>query len=216
MAHDSAEKLREALERRRSKNASPEGLQRIPFQLDMELADRAEATARQINQLEDWLDELHARAEERDPESVDDIRASGHDLSEVGQQIAETEAEVERLRAALEALLVEAKASELQLVFRRASADEYERLLIAAGGVKVETDAAATYAFHNSLVERCFLRAEFDGQDAEVGTWSDYVKSAELTFGELDPIRALVYAANKRGGNSIPFSSTPSKRTRRR
>ena len=44
-------------------------------------------------------------------------------------------------------------------------------------------------------------------------TWREFVEATALSFGELDPIRALVYASNRRGGNSVPFWSAPSRKT---
>lgn len=205
MTIDSAEKLRSALERRREK-ATTTGLQRIPFMLDTALADRVEDLARVYNQLQGRIDHLEEQSTE-EPEEGGDVRASGHDLSEAGAALESNRAELERVKAELEEAIAEAKADQVMLVFRRATADEYERILTQCGGAAVDGDETleAAYRFQGALVERCFLRLEVEGEDSGVKSWAEFVQSAELTFGELDPIRALVFANNKRGGNSVRF-----------
>lgn len=203
---DSAEKLRAALERRREKNAST-GLQRIPFMLDTALADKVEQLAGLHNQLQDRLARLEEQAAEDGHEDGADVRASGDDLTELGQAIATTSEELERVKQDLEDAVAKAKADQVMLVFRRATADEYESILSKSGGAAVDDDQTleAAYKFQTALVERCFLRLEVDGEDSGVTAWGEFVESAQLTFGELDPIRALVFANNKRGGNSVRF-----------
>src|SRR5690606_3303290 len=117
------------------------------------------------------------------------------------------------LTAELEQATERAREAVVQLVFRRADAEDYERLVIDAGGLGVDSDADASFKFHESLVAHCFVRVEIDGEDAHVGSWGDFRAAANLSFGEVDPIRSLVWAMNRRGGNSVPFSLAPSKQT---
>lgn len=206
---DSSAKLRQALERRRTKNASDEALNRIPFVLDTDLSDRVEQMARQVGAYEDYLVALQEQQSDAHAEGeTGDVRASGHDLSELGQQIADTEAKLAELRPELEAATDQVQQSTVQMCFRRVDAETYERLLIRAGGAAVDTDLAAITKFHDLLIEACFVRLEVDGEDAEM-TWAEFREQAGFTFGELDPIRSLVYAMNRRDGNSVPFSPKP-------
>lgn len=205
MTIDSAEKLRTALERRREKNTTT-GLQRIPFMLDTALADQVERLARMHNQIQDHIATLESHTAE-EPEEGADVRASGHDLSDTGVALDSARAELGRVKGELEQAIAAAKADQVTLVFRRATADEYERILSECGGSAVDSDETleAAYKFQGALAERCFLRLEIDGEDSGTRSWAEFVETAQLTFGELDPIRALVYANNKRGGNSVRF-----------
>lgn len=213
---DSSARFRQALERRREKAAGEESLRKIPFVLDQDLADAVDRVAKQHAAAEDYLAALEADKADRDAgeDSGADVRASGHDLSELGQAIDAATAEVERLKTQLADAVEAARDVVVDLVFRRADAEGYERKLIEAGGAAaVETDTAAAVRFQNALTAHCFVRVEMSGEDAGVKSWKDFVSATGMTFGELDPIRSLVYAMNKRGGNSIPFLLAPSKQT---
>ena len=210
MAIDSASKLRTALERRREKSATT-GLQRIPFMLDTDLADKVEELAGMYNKIQDHIARLEEQAadeglEEGYAERVD-VRASGHDLSDTGRALDEARAELSRIHGVLTDAVAEAKSNQVTLVFRRAESEEYEEILAAAGGSTVDTDESLKSAsrFQTMLVERCFLRLEIDGEDSGTATWAEFSKDAQLSFGEADPIRALVYANNRRGGNNVRF-----------
>lgn len=211
---DNSSALRDKLE---AKLAAAKGkretqqLQEIPFTLDEEIAERVEKYGREASALKDQIEALNEAIEEREDEG--DVRASGEDLSEDGKKLAELTAEFARVVADLEDATSEALNAQVTLVFRRASADEYEQMLKRAGGAAVDTDAEAALAFHNSLVERCFLHV-LDGDEKIEITWAEFEKSAGLTFGDKDPIRALVYANNRRSRVNIPFSSAPSRPTR--
>lgn len=210
---DSSARLRSVLEKRREKSTTTD-LKRIPLILDQSLADDVDQIARQRQAVEERLAYLQDAASERDPDDPSvDVRGSGHDVSAEGQAIAAAEAELERLTAELTAATEVAREAVVQLVFRRADAEDYERLIIAAGGLGVDSDADASFKFHESLAAHCFVRVEIGGEDAKVGTWADFRAVANLSFGEVDPIRSLVWAMNRRGGNSVPFSLAPSKQT---
>jgi len=207
MTIDSAEKLRTALERRRTKSSTT-GLQRIPFMLDTALADRVEQLVGLHNKWQDRIGQLEEDQSAVDePEDGADVRASGHDLTELGVSLETARTELARVKSQLEEAVAEAKADQVILVFRRATADEYEQILSKCGGAAVDSDETleSAYRFQGELAERCFLRLEIDGEDSGTQSWAAFVESAQLTFGEIDPIRALVYANNKRGGNSVRF-----------
>lgn len=205
MTIDSSEKLRAKLERRREKSATT-GLQRIPFMLDTDLADRVEQLAQAHNRLQAHIEQLEERRDFDEPEDGGDVRASGDDLTEIAVALDTSRTELARMKEALEVAVAEAKADQVTLVFRRAGSSEYEELLAKAGGSLVDSDETLEHAtrFQSMLVERCFLRVEAEGEDAGY-TWPQFVEETALTFGEVDPIRALVYANNRRGGNSVPF-----------
>lgn len=211
---DPSARLRRRLAERRER-ATTTDLQRIPFMLNQGLADRQELLARQHDRLGDQLAHLLDLDAERDPDDpTRDVRASGEDLSDTARRIATVEAELERVMAELEAVTAEVREDSVTLVFRRVDAGEYEQALVRAGGAAVDEDANAASRFHDLLLAKAFVRIELaGGEDSGVTTWAEFAAEAALTFGELDPIRALVYAANRRGGNSVPFSSTPSRRT---
>lgn len=208
---DSASTLRDKLERRRTK-AATEGLQRIPFMLDSDLADRVETHGKRVAALEDRLEELADAAAETDPDDPNaDKRASGHDLSPVAVETATLEAELATARDALQAAIDDAREDQVTLLFRRASADEYEQLVRKHGGAESGDDERD---FLNALTTRCFVAAEMNDGSREDIKWAEFVESAQLSMGELNPIRAMVFANNARGGNSVPFSSASSRRTR--
>lgn len=211
---DPSARLRQMLEKRREK-ATTTGLQRIPFVLDQTLSDDLEKVAAQreaVQERVDYLTDMHA---ERDPDDPSlDVRATGDDLSDDGQALAAAQDELDRLTEALEELTDAARQATVQLVFRRLPAAEYEAVLIRSGGPAIDTDMKAAARFYDALLAASFERVELaDGDDSGFGSWQDFAAAADLSFGELDPIRALVYANNRRGGNSIPFSSKPSSRT---
>ena len=210
---DPSARLRQMLESRREKSAA--AMQRIPFVLDQQISDDVERIANHRQRLEDRLAYLADVDAERDPEDpAADVRATGEDLSDIGQEIASTQAELERVAAELEQVVEAAKQATVYLLFRRLDAVEYERELIRAGGALVDTDAAASYKFHDALLAAAFTGVELaDGDDGGMRTWREFVEATSLSFGELDPIRALVYASNRRGGNSVPFWSAPSRKT---
>lgn len=202
---DSSARLRQALERRRQKAASDDSLHRIPFVLDQDLSDAVERIGRQHRAAEDYLLSLRDDLAESEAAGEDrDVRASGHDMSDLGQKIANAEAEVERLHAELTAVTAEAREAVVQLVFRRTDAETYERLLIKAGGAIVDTDVGAANRLHDLLLEACFVRIEHDGEDTGI-TWREFARDAGMSIGELDPIRVLVYSMNRRGANTVPF-----------
>ena len=209
---DSASALRDKLEARRIKNTTT-GLQRIPFMLDEDLAARVEQYGRQCAALEDRIDDLReaaAVAEGEDPET--DRRASGHDLSPVAAEVGHLEEELATAREALTAVVDEAREAQITLLFRRASADEYEQLIRKHGGASLKDDSPAERDFLNSLTDRCFVAVEMPDGSRESIQWAEFVESAQLSMGELAPIRALVFANNARGGNSVPFSSASSRK----
>ncbi|MGO4964127.1 hypothetical protein ACTQ4Z_10100, partial [Anaerovoracaceae bacterium Sow4_D4] len=187
------QKLREALERRQQQRSTA-GLQRIPFMLDEELADRIEGMGRRAAAIEDRLQALGDAGEGES----EDRRASDPDERET------LTAELGHIKADLETAIEEARDCQVDLVFRRLNADEYEHILIRSGGAEVDTDAASAQKFHSEVTARCFLRVELDGEDTGQ-TWTEFLDAAQPTFGELDPIRALVYANNRRGSNTVNF-----------
>lgn len=210
---DAAARLREKLEQRRERRTTTD-LQRIPFTLDQAAADRVEELGRLHQQLEGRLDRLHEQDAERDPDGGDaDVRANGQDMSELGREIATAEAEAERVLAELEEAVAVARDEQVHLVFERLTSADYERLLIKHGGAEIDSSVESSIAFHDALLEAAFRRIEMaDGEDGGYDSWVGFAEAAQLSFGELDPIRALVYASNRRGSNSVPFSSTPSKK----
>ena len=210
---DPSARLRQMLENRREKVAT--AMQRIPFVLDQATSDEVERAATQRQRLEDRLAYLTDLDAERDPEDPsNDVRATGEDVSDLGQEIAAVEDELQRVTEELEQAVAAAQQATVHLKFRRLDAAEYERALIKSGGALVDTDAQASYKFHDTLLATAFAGVELaDGEDGGMRTWKEFMDATALSFGELDPIRALVYAANRRGGNSIPFSSQPSRKT---
>lgn len=211
---DSASSLREKLERRRTKAATT-GLQRVPFMLDSDLADAAEALGRRVAALEDRLEtlaDLAADAPDDDPEA--DRRASGHDLTPSAVEIAGVRDELERARAELSEAVDAARDDQVILLFRRATADEYEQLIRKHVGADARDGSAEERAFLAALTARCFVGVEMADGSRETVDWPSFVEQAQLTMGELAPIQALVYASNARCGNSVPFSSASSRKTK--
>ena len=210
---DTAASLRDMLEKRRTKSKT-EGLLRLPFLLDEDLADRVEDLAKQVAAMEDRRDAIVDAEAELDDDPERDVRASGHDLSPSAVEAAEVETEIARLRGLLQVAVDEADAARVWLLFRRATADEYEQLLRKHGGGSVQGGSDEERAFLNALTARCFIAAEMPDGSRDPMPWEEFVTAGELSMGELAPIRAMVFAHNARGGNSVPFSSASSGRTR--
>lgn len=214
MPINSAASLRDQLEQRRAKKHTT-GLLRLPFMLDESLADDMEQLGKQAAKLEERLDQLAeaaAAADDEDPEA--DVRASGADLSPDAAAVAEVEVELARVKAELQDAIDASESSRVWMLFRRASADEYEQLLRKHGGSKMDAGSTAEREFLNALTERCFVAIEMPDGTRDDMPWAEFVKAAELSAGELTPIRSMVWAENARGGNSIPFSSGSSRKTR--
>lgn len=210
---DSPTTLREQLEQRRTKRATT-GLLRLPFFLDQDLAEQVEDLGKRCASLEDRLEDLTDSLVDDDELSDGDVRASGHDLSPAAGEVAELEAELARARAELADAIGAVDAARITLLFRRCSADEYEQLLRKHGGASIQGGSDDERQFLNALTERCFVAIEMADGSRDDMSWADFVKSADLSMGELAPIRAMVFAENARGGNSVPFSSASSRRTR--
>ena len=209
---DTASTLRDMLEKRRGHNAST-GLLRLPFMLDPSLAERIEELGKQVAALEDHLDAL-ADVEPMEDDPDRDIRASGHDLSPTATRAAAIEDSLRRSRADLEEAVAEADAARITLLFRRCTADEYEQLIRKHGGSSVQGGSPEERDFLNALTERCFVAIEMPDGTRDGMKWAEFIDSAQLSMGELAPIRAMVFAENARGGNSVPFSSASSRKTR--
>ena len=210
---DTASNLRDMLEKRRGHNAST-GLLRLPFMLDSTVAERIETLGKRVAALEDHLEALADQVEPSDDDPERDVRASGHDLTPSSMQVGAMEDELARARVDLEAAVAEAEASRITLLFRRCTADEYEQLIRKHGGSAVQGGSPEERDFLNALTERCFVAIEMPDGTRDGMKWAEFIDSAQLSMGELAPIRAMVFAENARGGNSVPFSSASSRKTR--
>lgn len=192
--------LRALLQDRRRKQVEAHPVE-FPLLLDPELqAELAELDER----------EVMARlpfAQERAAGDEDDERAGVINLADVDAREAAALAEIEEARRDIQS---RGAAATVRLRFRAVNNKTYAALV--AKHRQDSTGAEERFsAFLDDLLEHCFLGAFQGDEKVDLGAWSEIAE--QMSPGELDALRSLVFANHKRIEES-PFSSTPSKRTR--
>ena len=204
-----AQTVRERLKQRRTD--SRERVIKVPFIADVDLAKDAERLSAEHDRLIDDIALLEAQRDERDADETADVdtRADGRDRSDLGAEIEATRSRLALVEEQLAETVEAVREGAVAIEFRVATKGEYERILIeveteAKGEVGV--DQSPTILFGDRLMALGFIRVHKDGENLGYASWSEFVEDMELSFGDVDPIRTVVYAKNRQtGAFALPF-----------
>lgn len=190
--------LRALLKDRRTKDAKTNRV-RIPLTLDPGLQDEWEDVKSQLENARAPFDvERAALAKAADgsmgiPDDSDIDAREKNAVSQLESRLADIERR--------------GRAVTVDLVFQACEPAVYQELL---DQFSPDEDQAHMAQFTNELATRCFVGCEQSGQPIEVGTFAEIADS--MQFGELDAVRSMVFAVNRRVVQT-PFSSRPSTAT---
>ena len=204
-----AQTVRERLKQRRTD--SRERVIKVPFIADVDLAKDAERLSAEHDRLVDDIALLEAQRDERDADETADVdtRADGRDRSDLGAEIDATRSRLALVEEQLAETVEAVREGAVAIEFRVATKGEYERILIEVetevkGAVGV--DQSPTILFGDRLMALGFIRVHKDGENLGYASWSEFVEDMELSFGDVDPIRTVVYAKNRQtGAFALPF-----------
>ena len=204
-----AQTVRERLKQRRTD--SRERVIKVPFIADVDLAKDAERLSAEHDRLTDDIALLEAQRDERDADETADVdtRADGRDRSDLGAEIEATRSRLALVEEQLAETVEAVREGAVAIEFRVATKGEYERILIEVetevkGAVGV--DQSPTILFGDRLMALGFIRVHKDGGNLGYASWSEFVEDMELSFGDVDPIRTVVYAKNRQtGAFALPF-----------
>ena len=204
-----AQSVRERLKQRRTD--SRERVIKVPFIADVDLAKDAERLSAEHDRLIDDIALLEAQRDERDADETADVdtRADGRDRSDLGAEIEATRSRLALIEEQLAETVEAVREGAVAIEFRVATKGEYERILIEVetevkGAVGV--DQSPTILFGDRLMALGFIRVHKDGENLGYASWSEFVEDMELSFGDVDPIRTVVYAKNRQtGAFALPF-----------
>lgn len=208
MTKTPAQQVRERFKARRD---SMDRTFKIPFVVDQELANRAEQLAREYDEAERRLAEYVEDKEVEEGEGSD-LRADGTRAD--GRVPAYfPEQHLEEVRAELQGVVDALQEGSAMVVFRLATAAEYENVLaevereLAPGSGGIDTSQEAIVGFGDKLLELCFVRVLHDGEDLGYRTWAEFAEDMQLTFGDAEAFRTPVVAKNRAtGAFKLPFS----------
>lgn len=179
----------------------------IPFVVDQELADQAERLAREYEQAKERLERFLEVAEE-DDDQPGDVRADGTAVEP--SLIDQLQRAVDSTHAELEEVIEAVREGSARVIFRLATATEYQDALTKVEremGKSVDTTNEAVVAFGDELLRITFLRVEHDGEDLGYESWAEFADDMQLTFGDVEGIRTPVVAKNRStGAFRLPFS----------
>ncbi len=190
--------LRALLKDRRTKDAKTNRV-RIPLTLDPGLQDEWEDVKSQLeNARAPFNVERAALAKAAEgsmgtPDDSDIDAREKHAVSQLESRLADIERR--------------GRAVTVDVVFQACEPAVYQELL---DQFSPDEDQAHMARFTNELAARCFVGCEQSGQPIEVGTFAEIADS--MQFGELDAVRSMVFAVNRRVVQT-PFSSRPSTAT---
>lgn len=198
-----AERLRAMLREKKSgKKAKPTPL-RFAYFLDPELASQIEVLGQAFARIEEFVDNKREALLAADEAGQRDLRASGDDLTPEAAKLESAEAEMERIKADLEAAVERANTDRFFIEFRPCGDKRYTQLL--SLHPHADDDAGAMAEFQNALLEECFHRfTDGDGNDLPLyDSWSEFIMDAEPEFGEMDAWRTAVMVACRRNPHRL-------------
>ena len=207
-----AEKTKAQLVRERFRARCAENANRtivVPFTLDHHLRIRIKQLQDEGSALEERIADMVDQIESMDKdEADDDLRADGTDLTPDVAALDALRLSLERTTKELDEALTEAREGSVKLIFRPATAAEYQQVLI-----DVEREVGAidgsqksTIEFGDRLTSLCFVRAEVDGVDLEYETLEEFLRDTRATFGSLEYARTMVVADSRAMGSfGLPF-----------
>ena len=204
-----AQTVRERLKQRRTD--SRERVIKIPFIADVDLASDAERLSTEHDRLVDDIALLEAQRDERDADETADVdtRADGRDRSQLGADIDTAHTRLALVEEQLAETVEAVREGAVSIEFRVATKGEYERVLIEVENEvkgEVGVDQSPTILFGDRLMALGFIRVHKDGENLGYASWSEFVEDMELSFGDVDPIRTVVYAKNRQtGAFALPF-----------
>ena len=204
-----AQSVRERLKQRRTD--SRERVIKVPFIADVDLAKDAERLSAEHDRLIDDIALLEAQRDERDADETADVdtRADGRDRSDLGAEIEATRSRLALVEEQLAETVEAVREGAVAIEFRVATKGEYERILIEVETEvkgEVGVDQSPTILFGDRLMALGFIRVHKDGENLGYASWSEFVEDMELSFGDVDPIRTVVYAKNRQtGAFALPF-----------
>lgn len=204
-----AQTVRERLKQRRTD--SRERVIKVPFIADVDLASDAERLAKEHDRLVDDIALLEAQRDERDADENADVdnRADGRDRSQLGADIDTAHTRLALVEEQLAETVEAVREGAVLIEFRVATKGEYERILIEVETEvkgEVGVDQSPTILFGDRLMALGFIRVHKDGENLGYASWSEFVEDMELSFGDVDPIRTVVYAKNRQtGAFALPF-----------
>ena len=204
-----AQSVRERLKQRRTD--SRERVIKIPFIADVDLAKDAERLSTEHDRLIDDIALLEAQRDERDADETADVdtRADGRDRSDLGAEIDASRARLALVEEQLAETVQAVREGAVTIEFRVATKGEYERILIEVENEvkgEVGVDQSPTILFGDRLMAGGFVRVHKDGENLGYATWDEFAEDMELSFGDVDPIRTVVYTKNRQtGAFALPF-----------
>ena len=204
-----AQSVRERLKQRRTD--SRERVIKVPFIADVDLAKDAERLSAEHDRLINDIALLEAQRDERDADETADVdtRADGRDRSDLGAEIEATRSRLALVEEQLAETVEAVREGAVAIEFRVATKGEYERILIEVETEvkgEVGVDQSPTILFGDRLMALGFIRVHKDGENLGYASWSEFVEDMELSFGDVDPIRTVVYAKNRQtGAFALPF-----------
>ena len=193
MSQDLRALLRDRKKTGRNRNVA------VDFCLNLDLLDElADLRAERESAERPFLARMKAARDEREdslagPADTSGIEAERDEaLAELDQQIADKKKEIREASVT---------------IHFRAVGSRFDQL---ANETQADESNENRLAFMDLLLAESFVKITQDGEPTDL-TWAD-IAGADLTQGDLDPIRAKVYAANKVSAD-IPFSLKRSGKT---
>lgn len=187
--------LRELLKNRRTKDAKSNRV-RIPLTLDPGIQDEWEDVKSQLEKTRTPFDVERATLTEASEGSM-----GTPDMGDINER---EKLSVESLESRLAEIEERGRAATVDVVFQACAPEIYQELL---DEFSPDEDQAHMARFTDALAEKCFVGCEQNGTPIEVGTFAEI--AAAMQFGELDTVRSMVFAVNRRVVQT-PFSSRPS------